>query len=227
MKTISVVKTKIFLADDHPVVLEGVSRALEQESGFDIVGTAADGAEALRKIKSSMPDIVIMDISMPNMKGIESTHQIKTWNGGVQVLIYSMHSDREYILTLFRLGVSGYVLKQNPIRDLVQAVSVIANGGVYFCKEVHEVIREQLDCVTLEGHPEVREKQNGLSKLTVREKEVFLLLADGLRPKEIATRLAISPKTVETHKYNIMEKLEVSTLAGLTKIAARKNLLSS
>ncbi len=217
---------RILIADDHPAVVEGVIRAFEKEPDFKVVGAAADGAEALEKVETLAPDIVILDISMPNMKGIDATHEIKTRHEDVRVLIYTMYSDTEYVTTLFRLGVSGYVLKRDPISDLVQAVEVIANGGAYFSKVVQEKIRSQFDNLTLKGHPEVREQKNGIAKLTVREKEVFLLLADGLTPKTIAKRLAISPKTVETHKYNIMEKLDVATPAGLTKIAYKKNLLS-
>ncbi len=218
-------KTKIFVADDHPAILEGIIRAFEKEPDLEIAGTASDGLEAVERVKQLRPDIVIMDISMPNLKGIDATHEIKTWNEQVRVLIYTMHSDREFITTLFRIGISGYVLKSDPIKDLVQAVKVIRNGGSYFSNAVRKGLQEQLDQLTMDDHGEVREAQDGLKKLSVREKEVFILLADGLTSKEIANRLAISPKTVETHKYNIMEKLNASSLAQLTKIAVKKHLI--
>jgi len=217
--------TKIFIADDHPVVVEGITRALGKEADFEILGTAADGIQALQRIKSLKPDIVIMDISMPNMRGIDATKEIKQWREQTQVLIYTMYSDREYITTLFRMGISGYVLKREPIQDLVLAVKVVRNGGTYFSKTVRKVLQEHMDTLTMGDLADVREVQNGIAKLTVREKEIFALLADGLTPREIAKRLSISPKTVETHKYNIMEKLEVSSVAQLTKIAIKKDLI--
>jgi DNA-binding NarL/FixJ family response regulator len=123
------------------------------------------------------------------------------------------------------MGISGYVLKREPIEDLVLAVKVIRNGGTYFSKTVRKVLQEHMDTLTMGDLADVREIQNGVAKLTIREKEIFALLADGLTPRKIAKRLCISPKTVETHKYNIMEKLEVSSVAQLTKIAVKKNLI--
>jgi DNA-binding NarL/FixJ family response regulator len=218
-------KTTIFIADDHPVVVEGIMRAMEKELDFEILGTAADGNQAVKQIKALKPDIVIMDISLPNMRGIDATREIKQWREQTLVLVYTMYSDREYITTLFRMGISGYVLKREPIQDLVLAVKVVRNGGTYFSKTVRKVLQEHMDTLTMGDLADVREVQNGIVKLTVREKEIFALLADGLTPKEIAKRLCISRKTVETHKYNIMEKLEVSSVAQLTKIAIKKNLI--
>ena len=218
-------KTKILIADDHPVVAEGIIRAFQTEPDFEIVGTAPDGLEAVKLAKTLNPDIVIMDISMPNMRGIDAAHDIKTWKEQVHVLIYTMYSEKEYVTTLFRLGVSGYVLKRDPIKDLVQAAKVVRNGGTFFSHTVRKVLQDQLDELTMGNLAEVREVQHGLKRLTVREKEVFVLLADGFTPKEIAKRLAISPKTVETHKYNLMEKLEVSSVAQLTKIAVKKHVI--
>ncbi|MDZ7700362.1 MAG: response regulator transcription factor [Deltaproteobacteria bacterium] len=218
-------KIKILIADDHPVVVEGIIRGFEKEPDFEIVGTASDGVQAVKLVKTLKPDLVIMDISMPNMKGIDATHEIKTWNERIHVLIYTMYSEEEYITTLFRLGISAYILKREPVKEVVRAVKVVRDGGTYFSSGVRKVLQEQLDVLTMGDLAEVREAQNGIAKLSVREKELFVLLADGLRPMEIAKRLHISPKTVESHKYNIMEKLEVSTVAQLTKIAVKKNLI--
>jgi RNA polymerase sigma factor (sigma-70 family) len=218
-------KTKIFIADDHPAVVEGIMRSLEKEPDLEIAGTAADGIQAVEQVKALKPDIVIMDISMPNMKGIDATNEIKRWREQTLVLIYTMYSDREYITALFRMGASGYVLKREPIQDLVRAVKVVRNGGTYFSKSVQIILQEHMDKLTIGDLADVRELNNGVAKLTVREKEIFALVADGLTPKEIANRLCISPKTVETHKYNIMEKLEVSSVAQLTKIAVKENII--
>ncbi|MCA1794537.1 MAG: response regulator transcription factor [Desulfobacteraceae bacterium] len=218
-------KTTTLIADDHPVVLEGIIRALEKEPDFEILGTASDGVQAVKMVKTLKPELVIMDISMPNINGIDATQAIKTWNEQIQVMIYTMYSDKEYITTLFRLGISAYILKRDPIKEVIRAAKVVREGGSYFTSGVRKVLSEQLDALTMGDMAEAREMQNGISKLTVREKEIFALLADGLIPKEIADRLCISPKTIESHKYNIMHKLEVSSIAQLTKIAVKKGLI--
>jgi len=218
-------KTKLLIVDDHAVVVEGIQRALQDEPKFEIVGIAADGLQAIQQVKSLKPDIVIMDVSMPNLNGIEATHEIKTRKKGVHVIIYTMYSDKEYVLSLYRLGISGYVLKGEPMEDLIQAIKAISGGGTYFSQSVQEIIRDHMEALELGDAAVAREVQNGLIKLSVREKEVFVLLADGLTPKEIAKRLGISPKTVETHKYNIMEKLEAKSIADLTKLAIQKSLI--
>jgi RNA polymerase sigma factor (sigma-70 family) len=218
-------KTKVLIVDDHAVVVEGIHRALQDEPDFEIVGTASDGLQAVQQVLSLEPDIVIMDVSMPNLNGIEATHEIKTFKEPIHVLIYSMYSDKEYILSLFRLGISGYVLKGEPIEDLIRAIKSVSSGATYYSQSVQEIIRDHMEDLELGGGAIAREIQDGLIKLSVREKEVFVLLADGLTPREIAKRLGISPKTAETHKYNIMEKLEVSSVAQLTKIAIKKDLI--
>lgn len=218
-------KTKTLIADDHPVVLEGIIRAFEKEPDFEIVGTVSDGVQAVKMAKSLKPDLVIMDIAMPKINGIDATQEIKTCKEQIQVMIYTMYSDPEYITTLFRLGISAYILKREPIKEVIRAAKVVRDGGTYFTSGVRKILSEQLDALTMGDMAEVRKMQNGIAQLTVREKEVFALLADGLIPKEIAERLCISPKTIESHKYNIMNKLEVSSIAQLTKIAIKKGLI--
>ena len=218
-------KTTLFIADDHPVVLEGVRMSFEKEADFQILGTASDGVQAVQEVKRLNPDIVIMDIGMPRMRGMDAAQEIRTWNKAIRIVIYTMHSDREYVAALFRIGINGYVLKQESMKDLVRAVRVVKDGGTYLSNSVNEMLREEMDKLVMGDLSAVREMQDGIKNLTVREKEVFVLLADGLTPREIAERLFISPKTVETHKYNIMEKLEVSSVAQLTKIAAKKGLI--
>lgn len=218
-------RTKIFVVDDHPVVVEGIIRAFEKEPDFEIVGTASDGLQAVQRVKTLKPDIVIMDISLPHMKGIDATREIKTRKEQIHVLIYSMYSDKEYVTSLFGMGISGYVLKSEPIKNLIRAAKVIRHGGSYFSGSVQEALREHMSALEAVPGCQPGELQSVTMKLTAREREVFLLLADGLTPKEIAQRLFISPKTVETHKYKIMEKLEVNSVAQLTKIAVKKKLI--
>ena len=218
-------KMKILIVDDHHIVVEGIRSALEDYPEFEVVGSASDGLKAIQKVKSLRPDVVIMDISMPNMDGLDAAYEIKKFNEKIHIIIFTMHSDREFIVSLFRAGVSGYVLKEEPISDLILALRSVQSGGTFFSDSVQKIIRTHMDELELGDAKMVREVQDGLIRLSMREKEVFPLLADGLTPKEIAERLYISPKTVETHKYNIMEKLKAKSIADLTKIAIQKKLI--
>ena len=171
------------------------------------------------------PDIVIMDIAMPNLDGIHATYESKKLNAEIGVVIFTMYADTAHAVTLFRAGVSAYVLKGEPLSELLVALKAVKAGGTYFSSVVNEAVRQHMEQLELGGAESAREVQNGLVKLSIREKEVFPLLADGKTIKEIAERLCISPKTVETHKYNIMEKLGADSIADLTKIALKKKLI--
>ena len=213
-------KTKILIADDHRVVIEGIKSALQEHPEFKVVGEAVDGLEAVEFAKSLEPNIVIMDISMPNLSGIEATRQIKELNPGIQIVIYTMHSDKEFVIDLFKAGISAYVLKDDPLSDLILALKAVEGGGTYFSTMAPTILARHME--------EMEEKstsKNSFDTLSQREVEVFQLLAEGKRIKEIAKQLFISPKTVESHKYNIMEKLQAASVIDLTKIAIRKNLI--
>ncbi len=218
-------KTTILIVDDHYVVVQGIERAFEGEPDFVVVGTAGDGSEALAMAKSLLPDIVIMDISMPRLNGIEAAHFINTAGLETRIVIYSMYSDKEYVVSLFKAGISAYVLKSEPVADLLLGVRVVSKGGAYFSKSIHEIVRKQIEELSSGVTEEGKGGEDGFSKLSTREKEIFLLLADGRTPRQIAGQLHISPKTVESHKYNIMEKLNVDSVAQLTKIAFKKALI--
>ncbi len=213
-------KTKILIADDHRVVIEGIKSALQEHPEFKVAGEAVDGLEAVEFAKSLEPNIVIMDISMPNLSGIEATRQIKGLNPGIQIVIYTMHSDKEFVIDLFKAGISAYVLKDDPLSDLILALKAVEGGGTYFSTMAPTLLARHME--------EMEEKstsKNSFDTLSQREVEVFQLLAEGKRIKEIAKQLFISPKTVESHKYNIMEKLQAASVIDLTKIAIRKNLI--
>jgi DNA-binding NarL/FixJ family response regulator len=213
-------KTKILIVDDHRVVIEGIKSALQEHLEFEVVGEAVDGLQAVDSTKSLRPDIVIMDISMPNLSGIEATRQIKQHNPEIQIVIYTMYSDKELVIDLFKTGISAYVLKDDPLSDLIIALKAVKGGGTYFSTKAPTILLRHM-----EELEEQTTSKDSFDKLSQREREVFTLLAEGKSIKVIADELFISPKTVESHKYNIMEKLQATSVVDLTKIAIRKKLI--
>lgn len=218
-------KTRILIADDHFVVVEGITTSLSRESDFEIVGAAADGREAISMIKSLKPDIIILDISMPTLDGIDAAYEINAMDEKVRILIYSMSVSRAHVTSLFKAGVAGYVLKNEPISELRMAVRAIKEGATFYSHFVQQILQDHMKELELGNGKDVAEVGNGIAVLSVREKEVFALIADGKTVKEIGHKLCISPKTVESHKYNIMDKLNLKTIAEFTKIAVRKGLI--
>lgn len=213
--------TKILLVDDHHVVLEGVKAALSKYDSLEVVGVATNGHEALRKVQSLRPHIVIMDIVMPRINGVEATIQIKKIDPNIKVIIFTMHSYQEFLVDLMKAGISGYVLKQSPISDLHLAIEVVKSGGTYLSEDASEFWANH-------GYKfeEGNESDDPFDRLSLREREVFQLLGEGLSIKEIAEMLYISPKTVETHKYHIKDKLEIPNMAEWTKEAIRRGILT-
>lgn len=218
-------RAKVLIIDDHMVVVEGLKNALSEHPEFEVVGAAADGIEGIKLVKSLKPDIVVMDISMPNLSGVDATHEIKKLKKSTSILVFTMHSDIEHVISLFRAGVSGYVLKEEPLTDFILAMQAIRKGGNYYSQSVLKIMRSYMEELELGEGGKAKGIQNGLIRLSVREKDVFPLLADGKSIKEIADTLCISPKTVETHKYNIMQKLNAKSVTDLTKMAIQKDLI--
>jgi len=218
-------KTRVLIVDDHYVVIEGIKTLLSGETDFEIVGSATDGHQALSLVKSMKPDLVILDISMPNLDGVDAANEIKRWDEKIGIVVYSMSASKSHITALFKQGVSGYVLKDEPLSELRLALKVVSEGATFYSKSVQKILQEHVKDLELGKGKDVEYMRDGVAKLSVREKEVFVLLSDGLVPREIAKRLGISPKTVETHKYNIMEKLGATSIAQLTKLAIKKHLI--
>jgi len=213
-------KVKILIVDDHRVVIEGIKSALQEYSEFQIVGDATDGLQAIETAMKLHPDIVIMDVSMPKLNGIEATQKIKQFNPNIRIVIYTMYSDKEFVVDLFNAGISAYVLKDDPLSDLILALHSVKSGGTYFSTMAPTILVRHIT--------EIEKKtsdKDAFDRLSRREQEVFQLLAEGKSIKAIANQLIISPKTVESHKYNIMEKLQAKSIIDLTKIAIRKNLI--
>ncbi len=206
---------RLLLVDDHPLVLDGINSRLQVEDGIDVVGQASNGKEALEKAKQVNPHVVLMDVTMPVMGGLEATRRFKTEFPGVRVLIFSMHDDQEYILKLMQSGASGYVLKNVSSEELIQAIETVYRGSTYFSAGATQSL----------FHDRRQQSQKGAVLLTNREDTVLKLIAEGESNKEIARSLNISVRTVETHRQNIKSKLDIHTAAGLTKYAIEQGLI--
>ena len=216
-------KTKVLIVDDHRVVIEGIKSALSVSPDLEVIGEALNGHQAIKKAKSLKPDIVIMDISMPDLNGIDATLQIKKLDPRIKIIIFSMYSNREYVVDLFKAGISSYVLKKDPMSDLVSAIKAVERGGTYFTTISSEILLNYVK--ELDDSNNNINNANGFESLSLREREVFQLLSEGKSIKEIAETLGISRKTVETHKYNIMEKLHAKNITDLTKLAIKKGII--
>lgn len=212
---------RIVLVDDHRVVIEGMRTLFALRADMPIVGEASNGQQALELVCTLQPHIVIMDISMPHMSGVEAAQAILASNPQVRIIMYTMHSDQRFILELYRTGIAGLVLKEDDPQELVNAVDIVRKGGLAYGKYDPKALLRELLNTTADATEGER-----IKALSQREKEVFRLLADGLSIKRVAEQLHISPKTVETHKYNVIEKLQVSSLADLTKLALRHGLIT-
>jgi len=207
-------KIKVFLVDDHPLVLDGIRARLDGEPNITVVGQANNGKQALEKAREIKPDVVLMDISMPVMGGMEATRCLKAELPDSRVLILSMHDDQEYIVKLMQAGAYGYVLKDVSSAELIKAIEAVYQGSSYFSAGASRSLFNKLENISVE-------QENGLSK---REGAVLKLIAEGQCNKDIARTLNISVRTVETHRLNIKKKLDIRTAAGLTRYAIEHDL---
>ena len=214
-------KIRILIADDHGVVRKGLRLQLEQQSEFEVVGEANDGREAVAMTDELAPDVVIMDIAMPNLNGIQATTQIVKKNPQVGVIILSMHSDETYLTRTLTAGAKGYLLKDNADVDLHRAVQVVAQGKPFFSPAIADTLLEDYM-----RQLQQRGLQDSYDLLTEREKEILQLLAEGRSNKEVASTLDLSPNTVETHRTRIMQKLDLHSSADIVLYAVRKKIIS-
>ncbi len=204
----------VLIVDDHQVVIDGFLARLELESDIDVIGTASNGMEAVEVAKVLQPDVILMDISMPIMNGIEATGIIKEELPGSRILMLTMHDNREYIMKVMQAGAVGYMLKEISAEKMVQAIKTVNQGSTYFCESVTQTL------FTQEVTP-VTQRPNPLSR---REEAVLKLVAQGHSSKKIATLLNISYRTVETHRHNIKHKLDLHSTAELAKYAFETGL---
>lgn len=206
----------IVLADDHGIVREGIAAFCQTRPDLQILAQCADGAEAVEKILALQPDFAVLDLNMPKLSGMDVVRQLRHAGSKCKILILSVNRDESLIRELFRLGANGYLLKDGPARHLFDAIHYVLDGGQYLTPLIR---RESID--------NKKDTKDPISLLSKREFEVFSLLVDGNRPKDIASLLAISPKTVDTYRANIMRKLEVDGIAGLVRFAIERNLHST
>ncbi len=211
---------RILLADDHAVVRHGLSQVLQQEEDIEVVGQAGDGRSAIAMVRELVPNIVVMDITMPDLNGIEATREIHKETPAVKVVALSMHTTLKHITEMFRAGASGYLLKGCDFAELVRAIRTVADGKTYISPSISTAF--VTDLLRVEDNA----TSTAFSFLTRREREVLQLLSEGNTTKQIALRLHISPKTVEAHRLRLMNKLEIDNVAQLTKYAIREGLTS-
>lgn len=211
---------RVLLVDDHTLLRAGIRLLLESQPDIEIVGESEDGLDAVRKTLELGPDIVLMDIGMPGMNGLEATREIKRCRPETQVLTLTMHENEEYFFQVLSAGASGYVLKRAAPTELVSAIRSVSQGGAFLYPSVaRKLVDDYLQRV------QGGEEKASYDGLTDREREVLRLIADGRSNQEIAESLCLSSKTVERHRSNIMEKLNIHNRTGLIKYAIRKGLI--
>jgi DNA-binding NarL/FixJ family response regulator len=213
-------KTKIVIADDHKIMREGLKALIEKQPDMEVAAEAQDGLTATKLARKLLPQVIIMDIGMPEMNGIDATRQIISENKDIKIIALSMHSDRRFVLEMLKAGASGYLLKDSAFEELVNAVHTVMTGQSYLSPRITDIVVKEY----LYNLP--KSESTVFTVLTVREREVLQLLAEGKSTKQIAATLNLSVKTVETHRQQIMEKLEIRTVAELTKYAIREGLTS-
>jgi RNA polymerase sigma factor (sigma-70 family) len=212
-------KIRVMIADDHTVVRQGIRIVLEEVDGLEVVAEAGDGNEALELARKHRPDVILLDVTMPERTGLEVTRALRDEGVEAGILMLSMHDDPEYVLQAVRAGADGYVLKDVAPAELRKAIQTIHEGREYFAERV----THQLS-VGLRAELEREQRKSRMESLTARETEVLLLVADGLTNREIAEKLDISPRTVETHRERLMTKLRIRTVAGLTRLVVEEGL---
>jgi two-component system, NarL family, response regulator NreC len=209
---------KVLIADDHQIVREGLRSMLEKEAGIKVVGEAEEGRTTLRLARELTPDVIIMDVAMPDLNGIEATRQIVAEFPAIKVIGLSMHDDRRFVLNMIKAGAKGYLLKDSAFKELAQAIRMVVANKTYLSSEIADiVVKDYLATSTPED-------SSAFSLLSPREREVLQLIAEGKTTNQIGEHLHISIKTVDTHRAQLMAKLKVKGVAELTKFAIREGL---
>lgn len=214
---------RVVLADDHVFVRDGIKSLLENEANIEVVGEATDGLEALKVVETEQPDLLILDIRMPNMTGIEVVEKLRSQNNLVKIVMLSMHESEEYVLKSIKAGADGYLLKGSSKEEFLKALHTVANGGKYFSGDISSILISQLS--SPRASMDVKQSIDEDLMITKREKEILKLLLSGKGNKEIAEALDISKRTAEVHRFNLMKKLKVKNLIELSNRANEYSLL--
>ena len=215
-------KKTILIVDDHPLVREGLKSTLKTAVGYEVVGQAGNAREAIRIVKHRKPDLVLLDLALPDKSGIDLCREIRNTSPATRIMIVSMHSKAEYIVRAFQAGATGYMAKESATERLLQGIERVLNGDYFMDGAVSHIVVKKLMQAPAK---EMKITDAAYESLTPREQEVMVLLAEGYSPKEIAARLFISPKTVENHRSNIMNKLGLHSTLELVRYAARLGLV--
>jgi two-component system, NarL family, response regulator NreC len=210
--------TKVLLVDDHAIIRQGLSSLLEKQSDIEVVGGVEDGRQAIETVRKLNPDLVIMDISMPNLNGIDATRKIAEEIGGVKIIALSIHSSKRFVAEMLKAGASGYILKDCLFDELIEAIRTVLGGGIYLSPKITGIVID--DYVQRLS----KQYQSNGPVLSEREREVLQLLAEGKSTKQIALSLHVSAKTIESNRRNIMDKLRINSVAELTKYAIREGI---
>lgn len=213
---------RVVLADDHVFVRDGIKSLLENEAYIEVVGEATDGLEALKSVEINQPDLLILDIRMPNMTGIEVVENLRIGNKSLKIVMLSMHESEEYVLKSIKAGADGYLLKGSSKEEFLKAIHTVAQGGKYFSGDISSILIGQL---TQNTSSETKQLVNDEMMITKRENEILKLLLSGKGNKEIAEALDISKRTAEVHRFNLMKKLKVKNLIELANRANEYSLL--
>ncbi|MEN2401712.1 response regulator transcription factor [Flavobacterium sp. MC2016-06] len=212
---------RVVLADDHVFVRDGIKSLLENEANIEVVGEAIDGADALEVVAANKPDLLIVDIRMPHLTGIEVVEKLRSENNAVKIIMLSMHESEEYVLKSIKAGADGYLLKGSSKEEFLKALHIVSAGGKYFSGDISSILISQLTNTSLEPKQNLGEEM----MITKREKEILTLLLSGKGNKEIAEALDISKRTAEVHRFNLMKKLKVKNLMELSNKATEYSLL--
>ena len=214
---------RVVLADDHVFVRDGIKSLLENEANIEVVGEATDGLEALKSVEINQPDLLILDIRMPNLTGIEVVEKLRSQNNLVKIVMLSMHESEEYVLKSIKAGADGYLLKGSSKEEFLKALHTVSEGGKYFSGDISSILIGQLTHPTT--FSETKQLITDEMMITKREKEILTLLLSGKGNKEIAEALDISKRTAEVHRFNLMKKLKVKNLIELSNKATEYSLI--
>jgi two-component system nitrate/nitrite response regulator NarL len=214
---------RVVLADDHVFVRDGIKSLLENEVNIEVVGEATDGLEALKSVEINQPDLLILDIRMPNLTGIEVVEKLRSQNNSVKIVMLSMHESEEYVLKSIKAGADGYLLKGSSKEEFLKALHTVSDGGKYFSGDISSILIGQLTHPT--SFSEAKQSGNEEMLITKREKEILTLLLSGKGNKEIAEALDISKRTAEVHRFNLMKKMKVKNLIELSNKASEYALI--